>query len=115
MSETTPSEARQTMQRVRVGMTGLALILVLIGLGSAIFTSANDEGAVEAVGASNEQVVANMAAPPNATDTAETTAPDEPLAELGVAPSVTAVEPANAAKIASQISAEKQKDSSKVH
>ena len=70
------------MQRVRVGMTWLAMVLVLIGLASAIFSSASREEPVAAGGASNALVVANI------TDgIANTTGKDEPLAELGVAPS----------------------------
>jgi hypothetical protein len=71
------------MQRVRVGMTGLALVLVIIAAGSVIVTSANRDQPISAVGASNAQVVANL------TDGNVTTVDgtDEPLATLGVAPS----------------------------
>lgn len=72
------------MQRVRVGMTGLAIVLVLIALASAIFTSANREEPVSAIGASNASVVANMVEPGNL---AIEKSKDEPLAELGAAPS----------------------------
>ena len=73
------------MQRVRVGMTGLASVLVLIALASAVFNSASREPAESAIGASKAEVVANL------TDAviANSTAPNEPLAELGVAPSTT--------------------------
>lgn len=76
------------MQRVRVGMTGLAVVLVLIGLASAIFSSANRDEPVSAVGAPNASIVANM------TDTIANTAEkkDEPLAELGVAPITTSTD-----------------------
>ncbi|WP_448661164.1 hypothetical protein ACG3SL_11065 [Sphingomonas sp. CJ20] len=75
------------MQRVSVGLTGLALVMVLIGLASLIFSSVNREAPVTAVGASNAVVVANMteAAPSAAAKKTR----DEPLAELGVAPSTT--------------------------
>ncbi len=70
------------MQRVKVGMTGLASVLVLIGLASAVFSSASTEPGVTAIGASKPDVVANM------TDTAiDNMTANEPLAELGVAPS----------------------------
>jgi len=71
------------MQRVRVGLTGLATVLLLIGIASAIFSSADQEAPVLADGASRPDVVANM------TDAvANTTAAngDEPIAELGIAP-----------------------------
>ena len=72
------------MQRVRVAMTGLASVFVLIGLASAAFTFASKEPAVTAAGAPKADVVANM------TDTAiDNSVTNEPLAELGVAPSAT--------------------------
>lgn len=69
-------------------MTGLALVVVLIGGASIVITSANRDEPVSAVGASNAQVVANL------TDGNVTAVDgvDEPLATLGVAP---ASEPAN--------------------
>lgn len=79
-------DTEQMMQRVRVGMTGLASVLVIIGLASAIFSSASREQPVDAVGASNEQVVADMAGV-ESTNAAAAKPKDDPLAELGVAPS----------------------------
>ncbi len=78
---TTP---QQSMQRVKVGMIGLALVVLLIGLASAIFAAANRERPVEAAGAGKADTVANLTI-------ANTTEPAaaEPLAELGVAPSAT--------------------------
>ena len=73
------------MQRVRVGMTGLALVLVLIGIASAILSSANRDEPVSAGGAPNASVVANMTV--QDTEAEEEAAKEEPLAELGVAPS----------------------------
>ncbi len=86
------------MQRVRVGMTGLAMVLVLIGLASAIFTSANRDASVSAIGASNSSVVANIT--DGAGNLVVEKGKDEPLAELGVAPSTGATEDVNAAEIA---------------
>ena len=79
--KTSSTDTSQTMQRVRVGMTGLASVLVLIGLGAAVFRSVNTEPPVAAVGAPKPEVVENMTsnAPGNTTAA-------EPLAELGVAP-----------------------------
>lgn len=85
------------MQRVRVGMTGLAMVLVLIGLGSALFTAANRDEPISAIGASNADVVANMTEGGNVTIV---TSKEEPLAELGVAPSTSSTETVNAAEIA---------------
>ncbi|UZK67397.1 hypothetical protein [Sphingomonas sp. M1-B02] len=76
-------DSAQAIQRVRVGMTGLAMVLVLIGLASLIFSSANRDAPVTAIGASNATVVANM----TEEDAVRAKAKDEPLAALGVAPS----------------------------
>jgi hypothetical protein len=86
------------MQRVRVGLTGLAMVLVLIGLASAIFTSANRDLPVSAIGASNADVVANMADG----NMVVIKGKDEPLAELGVAPSTTSTEAVNAEELKKQ-------------
>lgn len=75
------------MQRVRVGLTGLAVVLVLIALASAIFTSANRDEPVAAVGASNALVVANMVVGNTSAESR-----NEPLAELGVAPSASSTD-----------------------
>ena len=97
----------QTMQRVRVGMTGLAMVLVLIGLASAIFTSANRDAPVAAVGAPKADVVANMTGDVIGNVTVEKKA-DEPLAELGVSPSTASTESVSAAEIARQLEAKRQ-------
>lgn len=86
-------ESEQTTQRVRVGMTGLASVLLLIGLASAVFSWASKETPVAVPGAARVDVVANMTAT-NSSDAASFGS-NEPLAELGVAPS-TATEDANA-------------------
>jgi len=65
------------MQRVRIGLTGLAFVFVLVLLG-AVFTSPSAE----------EPITANSLEPNRAgTELAANQAePTEPLAELGVAP-----------------------------
>ncbi|GAA4011058.1 hypothetical protein GCM10022280_05640 [Sphingomonas swuensis] len=55
------------MQRIRYGLTGLAFVFLMVLLGTAIIRSGDDTA--------NSNVQANVAAEPN-----------EPLAELGVAP-----------------------------
>ena len=83
----------QSMQRVRVGMIGLAAVILLIGLASILFSGVRDQRAAAAAGGSNAQVVANMAA----TDPDLTNEADEPLADLGVAPGSASVDsPGNA-------------------
>ncbi len=66
------------MQRVRIGLTGLAFVFVLVLL-AAVFTRASDEEPITANGI--EQAAVDAASTP-----ANATAPSEPLAELGVAP-----------------------------
>lgn len=44
-----PTDTKQSMQRVRVGLTGLATVLLLIGVASAIFSSADEEAPVVAM------------------------------------------------------------------
>ncbi|HVF83297.1 MAG TPA: hypothetical protein VM913_03885 [Sphingomicrobium sp.] len=55
------------MQRIRIGLTGLAFVFLLVMLGTAISRGGEDSPA-------NNQASANLAEP------------NEPLAELGVAP-----------------------------
>ena len=64
-----PYTAGSSAQRVRIGLTGLAFAFLLVLLGSIVSRSGRDEG---------QQQAANAAA--NAAE------PNEPLAELGVAP-----------------------------
>ena len=72
----------QTMQRVKVGMVGLAAVVLLIGLASAIFSAANRERPIG--NAMQAEAIANMTAV-NSSMAADPT--NEPLVELGVAPS----------------------------
>ncbi|WP_235513541.1 MULTISPECIES: hypothetical protein [unclassified Sphingomonas] len=75
------SDQSQLLQRLRVGATGLVLVVLLIVLASALFRSAIDEAPIgEDVATVEEQ--ANLAVA-NLTPTGN---PDEPLAELGISP-----------------------------
>lgn len=78
-----PTDPKQSMTRVLVGVTGLATVLLLIGIASAIFSLANKEDPVVAEGGSKPEVVANMTDGVIANDAQEK---DEPIAELGIAP-----------------------------
>jgi hypothetical protein len=62
-------QAGTSAQRIRIGLTGLAFAFLLVLLGSAVSRSGNDGRQANAL----EQAAANNA-------------PNEPLAELGVAP-----------------------------
>ena len=68
------------MQRVKVGMIGLAAVVLLIAIASAIIGQASRERPVETVGSAQPAVVANIAL--GNSDAASS----EPMAELGVAP-----------------------------
>jgi hypothetical protein len=67
------------MQRVRIGLTGLAFVFLLVLLGTAISRSGGDAPPPQ------PQVMAN----------GETAEPNEPLAELGVAPGESAADNAD--------------------
>ena len=86
-------DTAQTSQRVKVGMIGLAAVLLLIGLAAAIFSTASRERAVP--GTARADVVANMAMPNSASP--HDSRINEPLVELGVAPSAA---PDNASDVA---------------
>lgn len=76
-------ETNQAMQRVKVGMIGLAAVILLIALASAVIGSVSRERPIATVGAPKADVVANMGV-------ANEVAADgsgEPLAELGAASS----------------------------
>jgi len=76
------TDTSQTMQRVRVGLTGLAVVLLLIGMASAVFNSASRERPVSVVGGPKPAIVAELS------NSASSDAPvSEPLAELGLTPS----------------------------
>lgn len=68
------------MQRVRIGLTGLAFVFVLVLL-AAIFINPSDEEPITANTIEQELDPAG-----NAVVAAEDAIPKEPLAELGVAP-----------------------------
>ena len=72
-------DPQQSVQRVKVGMIGLAIVILLIGLASAIIGSASRDRALPSIGTPHSDVVANMALANEAAA--------GPLAELGVAPS----------------------------
>jgi hypothetical protein len=70
------------VQRVRIGLTGLAFVFLLVLLG-AVFTSPSDEEPITPNSIETHLSGGNQAAPAGAANQAQ---PTEPLAELGVAP-----------------------------
>src|SRR3546814_17220862 len=87
----TTDDAGQTVQRVKVAMTGLALVLLLIGVASVIFSSASSDTPADLAGTVQSDLVANLSLTNDAQ--AAATAPSEPLAETGVAPHTPTVPP----------------------
>jgi hypothetical protein len=81
-------DVRERMQRVRVGLTGLAVVLLIVALATALFRQVGN------------QVSTNASRNDAALDASSD---DEPLADLGVAPGAAtegdaALEPGNAAQ-----------------
>ena len=81
--DVSPHQTRvtQVVQRVKVGVTGLAVVLLLIVLASVLVRSVGHERAGAVPGAARADLAANLATPNSAE------AASEPLAEIGVAPS----------------------------
>lgn len=67
------------MQRVRIGLTGLAFVFILVLLG-AIFSRASDEEPI------TPNMIEQQMTPEGAAQARADAEPKEPLAELGVAP-----------------------------
>ena len=78
------------MQRVRIGLTGLASVFLLV-LIAAVFSRASDEEPITANAIEEVATIGGVAPTRNIAADAE-----EPLAELGVAPG-SGAEPTNAA------------------
>ncbi len=76
-----PDEPGQRMQRVRVGVTGLAAIVLVVLLATAIASSVRRTATDAAAATAPPPVVATVAPPSNNTDPNA-----EPLAQLGAAP-----------------------------
>jgi hypothetical protein len=76
-------ESRKRVQRVRIGLTGLAFVFLLVLLG-AVFTSPSNEEPITTNLIETQLSGGNQAAA--AAAAANNSEPKEPLAELGVAP-----------------------------
>lgn len=74
-------ESERFVQRVRIGLTGLAFVFILVLLG-AVFSRPSQEEPITANMIERQMDPVNQAAPPPA----NASEPKEPLAELGVAP-----------------------------
>lgn len=78
------TDQQERLQRVRIGVTGLAAVFLVVLSAGALRNSASDETPVEQQ--SNVEATSGLPDIIGANVTAEAT-PQEPLAELGVAPS----------------------------
>ncbi|MES2046033.1 MAG: hypothetical protein V4475_19335 [Pseudomonadota bacterium] len=86
----------QTSQRVRVGMIGLAAVLLLVGFAAAMLSFASRERPIAAAGGVRPDVVANLVSGNQSAPGASATS--EPLADLGLTPSAVNDPNGNAAK-----------------
>ncbi len=80
------AKASERMQRVRVGVTGLAAVVLVVAVATAIGSGVR-QSADNAAAISPPPVVATVDKPVNATEE-----PTEPLAQLGAAPGTVADE-----------------------
>ncbi len=78
-------DSNQTVQRVKVGVVGLAAVLLMIGVAATVFGIVSRERPVTAVGAPKAEVAANLSDSSNS-QAPGAAATSEPLVELGVAP-----------------------------
>ena len=85
------------MQRVRIGLTGLAFVFLLVLLGTAISRSSNDAPPTAAQNEAFAKQEPNepLAPEPQVMANGEAAEPNEPLAELGVAPGESAADNAD--------------------
>lgn len=78
-------ESERVVQRVRIGLTGLAFVFILVLLGAVFSRSPTNESPITGNVIERQLKGGNQAAPadPNAANEAQ---PKEPLAQLGLAP-----------------------------
>ena len=80
---------REELQRVQIGLVGLAAVLLIVTLANLVIQTARGDGLLNANGAATTQTAAG-ATGGNAVQTAE---PTEPLADLGVTPTADSAAP----------------------
>lgn len=85
------------MQRIRIGLTGLAAVVLMVAAAAAIFESASDEQPVAPGNATQNQMASEPSAVANML-AEEEEVPNEPLAEIGVAPAIGPTEAEKAAQ-----------------
>lgn len=90
--EQNPIDRSQMAQRLLVGVTGLAVVLLLILVAGAVYRSASSEAPPDVVGAPKPETLANMTAQSDSNLAAPDHGDDDPLAALGIAPGTKPVE-----------------------
>jgi len=81
---------REGLQRIQIGLVGLATVLLVVTLANLVIDSARKDSASEATAAAIEQGIAGVT---NATATALPATTNEPLADLGVTPTADSAAP----------------------
>ena len=81
---------RQELQRIQIGLVGLAAVLLIVTLANLVIDNARKDAASDATAAAIEQGIAGVA---NATASAAAPTPNEPLADLGVTPATDSAAP----------------------
>lgn len=81
---------REGLQRIQIGLVGLATVLLVVTLANLVIDSARKDNAGDATAAAIEQGIAGVA---NATAASAPTSTSEPLADLGVTPTADSAAP----------------------
>ena len=76
---------REELQRIQVGLVGLAAVLLVVTLANLVIDNARKDAVSDATAVAIEQGIAGVA---NATAGMTPAPPSEPLADLGVTPTV---------------------------
>lgn len=81
---------REDLQRIQIGLVGLAAVLLIVTLANLVIDNARKDAASEATASAIEQGIAGVA---NATATVTPPSANEPLADLGVTPGTDSAAP----------------------
>ena len=74
---------REELQRIQIGLVGLAAVLLVVTLANLVIDNARKDAVSDATAVAIEQGIAGVA---NATASTAPTSSSEPLADLGVTP-----------------------------
>ncbi len=81
---------REGLQRIQIGLVGLATVLLVVTLANLVIDSARKDSASDATAAAIEQGIAGVV---NATAATTPVTTNEPLADLGVTPTADSAAP----------------------